>query len=657
MLVALAVGVPALFDPHATDVFDLPKLTALVVGAAALLALGSLRLLAGARHFGASRQDPPLHALRRPSAFGAAIAAVVLWEVISAANGAEPLVSVIGRDGSYSDTLVLVAAGGIVALVARDAVRPERVRSVLAALYLGGGGLAVLYGALQLHDRLARGARWDPVHWGHLLFPNVFSTFGNPDHFGGFLAILLPVGLGLLGTCTSRFERAAIASIGVAALVELLETAARGAWLATIVAMALLAADALFGHRRRASVRLLGAGVATLGVLGALAAGLAFGGARLLGPKFQHLVASGSASSIAIREDIWGVALRIGLHHPLLGTGPGTFQDVLPASEPSGLARAIGPRALVNGSHDLLLNHFAEQGAVGAVLLLVLLGVAFVTIWRIARGHRSDCPGAAAPHSDQQILAITVGAALAAYVVEASFDSQQVGLEFCFWLLVGLAGAMARSRDAEPTLAARPAHARRARPPSARRMAIALALAAASVGAFTWRATLPLRADQHLWAALSSPASNPSRQLAALSSAVALDPWDPLARADRGAVELAAGLAAGGRARTAARLLRAGVADFRAAAAIAPRDPHLLDSSARALLDAASRGALPREHAVREALALLHRAARTDPHDPQLAADLSVARSYSSSSSSVRRPTSRAARPGDHGALRITAPG
>jgi hypothetical protein len=34
----------------------------------------------------------------------------------------------------------------------------------------------------------------------------------------------------------------------------------------------------------------------------------------------------------------------------------------------------------------------------------------------------------------------SITAAVAAYVVQASFDVQQIGLSFCFWLLVGLVG-------------------------------------------------------------------------------------------------------------------------------------------------------------------------------------------------------------------------
>jgi O-antigen ligase len=98
------------------------------------------------------------------------------------------------------------------------------------------------------------------------------------------------------------------------------------------------------------------------------------------------------------RLDVWHDALELAGEHPWRGTGPGTF---LAQSE---TARDDGD---TKSAHSQWLRQAAEQGVPGLVLLVALVGWAYVRLWR----------------SPQEPAVVAVGAmALTAFAVHASMD-------------------------------------------------------------------------------------------------------------------------------------------------------------------------------------------------------------------------------------------
>jgi hypothetical protein len=557
VLVALATFVPVIFDPHTGDVYNLPKYTLVVVAA---LALAGLWVVA-AVHRG------PLPLWRNGLQW--LIGGIVVWTAVSAFAGVDTHVGLLGNYGSY-DGLFLAAALGVVTMVTAEAFDVDDVRKVLAALAFAGGVVVMYYGLIQLHDVEFHSSKpWDFIKYTTSSFAgNIFSTFGNPNHLGGYLAIIFPVVL-VLGLGAKRwYWRAAGGVLSFVLLVELVRTVARGAWVAVIVAALVLAAFLAPELRRRAPVIVGGAVAALLVVV----AGLAALGHRFLAQPLSSLFQSGGGTSVWQRAEIWKTAFHIALKNPVAGIGPDAFALVYPKYQSAAWVKALGATYLVNGAHDIFMNVLADQGFVGLALFLAILAaiaLRCVGAWRrcraTERAENNDVAAKERARSLRVTLAV-VSASITAYLVQALFNVQQVGLSFTFWLLVGLLVVLSRGAGVPGTL--RPAVLLSSEPSSLlvghegepRRpepspsfipwqTGLAALLVIAVVVVTSLGADGPYRADHAYWAAHTSlteaPATGTSTQahtevgpkfFTDLQHAAALNPWEPIYPALEGTV-------------------------------------------------------------------------------------------------------------------------
>lgn len=443
LLVVLIAVVPVVFDPHTGDVFNVPKYTVVVIGA---LVLAGLWAVASVHH----RAVPTWR-----NGLQWVVAALVAWTAVSALTGTDVHVGLLGNYGSY-DGLFSAACFGVVAMTAAEAFDADDVRRALRTFAFCGGVVVVVYGLIQLHDVEVSGPKWDFITWrsGASFSQYFFSTFGNPNHLGGYLAMVLPAVLVLgLGT-KHRAWRAASGLLAVAVLTELLKASARGAWLAAMAALVVLAVTLAPELKRRA---LLTASAVT-GVVAIAAAGMALDGKRFLAEPLSALFQSGGNTSVEQRFEIWKAAVRMALDHPITGIGPDTFALIYPRYQGASWVAGLGPTYLVNGAHDILMNFLADQGFVGLVLFLVLLvfiGLRAAGTWRRLRGVEQDeSNGPELRHRAQAHRAClaVVSASITAYVVQAIFNVQQVGLSFLFWVLVGMLAALSLAAGVPDTL-------------------------------------------------------------------------------------------------------------------------------------------------------------------------------------------------------------
>ncbi|MDQ4068568.1 MAG: hypothetical protein M3203_03690, partial [Actinomycetota bacterium] len=195
VLLVMAIAVPVVFDTGVRPSFALPKVTVLAAGASVLVALA----LAEWARRGAWPWRNRLELT---------VLAFLAWTALSAVASDEPRRSLLGARESLNG-LVTVAVLVVVFFAAARDFEVGRVRTALAVLWFGAGGAVLAYGAVQLGDRLTHGGSWDPVPWSNPLGAGaIWSTLGNPNDLAGFLAVVLPVGLVLLVTATSRLVRA-----------------------------------------------------------------------------------------------------------------------------------------------------------------------------------------------------------------------------------------------------------------------------------------------------------------------------------------------------------------------------------------------------------------------------------------------------------------
>jgi hypothetical protein len=455
-------------------------------------------------------------------------------------------------------------------MVTAEAFEVDDVRKVLAALAFAGGGVVLYYGLIQLHDVEFHGSKpWDFIKYSTSSFTaDIFSTFGNPNHLAGYLAIIFPVVL-VLGLGAKRwYWRLAGGVVGVVLIVEVLRTAARGAWVAVIVAALVVAAFVAPELRRRAPLIVGGA----VGALVVVVAGLAAFGHRFLAQPMSSLFQSGGGTSIWQRFEIWKTAFHIALKNPIAGIGPDDFALLYPKYQSAAWVKALGATYLVNGAHDIFMNVLADQGFVGLALFLAILAaiaLRCVGAWRRCRATERAENNDVAAKERARTLRVTLGvvsASTAAYLVQALFNVQQVGLSFTFWLLVGLLAVLSRGAGVPGTL--RPAvllspetndllveHEGEPRRPEPSPLfvpwqtGLAGLLVIAVVVVTSLGADGPYRADHDYWAAHASltnaPATGTSTQahtevgpkfFTDMQHAAALNPWEPIYPAFEGTV-------------------------------------------------------------------------------------------------------------------------
>ncbi len=194
------------------------------------------------------------------------------------------------------------------------------------------------------------------------------------------------------------------------------------------------------------------------GVVVIAAVGMLAGGKHFLSHPLSTLFQTGGSTSVQQRYDIWTAALHIAAHHPVTGVGPDAFALVYPQYQSAAWVAALRANYLVNGAHDIFMNVLADQGFVGLLLflgLLVLLSLRQIGAWRRLRSLELGENTASTVKEEAQVHRVTVAivsASMVAYIVQAVFNVQQVGLSFSFWLLVGAATVLAQAAGVPDTL-------------------------------------------------------------------------------------------------------------------------------------------------------------------------------------------------------------
>jgi O-antigen ligase len=189
------------------------------------------------------------------------------------------------------------------------------------------------------------------------------ATGLNADGVGLLLVIGIPIAWHLAVTRAGVIRVVAFIYV-IAAPVAILLTGARGAFLAGLVALSIIALSL-----RRASVR-------SVSMVWALLA-LMIGATAWFVPqpswdRIATIPDEITDGSMSTRRDIWAAGLEKFPEHPLLGVGAGAYGAIL---------EQRGDRALP--AHNLLLGVLVEEGIVGLFLFTALLAACIVVTVRL----------------------------------------------------------------------------------------------------------------------------------------------------------------------------------------------------------------------------------------------------------------------------------
>jgi O-antigen ligase len=306
--------------------------------------------------------------------------------------------------------LVAVAAGGVVALLIAS----------------GQGVLQRYVGEFSTHGFEAGGE----------IVRRVQGSFGHPNQYGGFVAVLIPLAVAFVATrafpLALRWMAAAALALALPALVF---SYVRGAIAALVIGSLIWLA-------------LLRPRAAALAAVGVAVVGFAFAPATLR-ERFESNTTSGG--DVTLREDLWGAALDIYADHPVLGVGLNNFGEAY-AQLPAVLPNATQRRLLHNTevltpphAANQYLNILAEQGVVGIAAFALF---AFVAVAAVYRGSRAVDPAARA-------ISLAMGAGLLTLAAHGMLEvTLQTEIALPLFTLLGVVAAFgaldARDREAEP---------------------------------------------------------------------------------------------------------------------------------------------------------------------------------------------------------------
>lgn len=404
-VILVLVGVtPLLITPGITlDDFVVPKLAALLAVVLSLVGLAAARALTS----------------RRPTNILPAVAPVLYVTVplvVAWIAGPYKQWSVFGEYYRYQGLIPYLLVGAL-ALIVADLFHGDV--APLAKALVAGASVVSLYALVQ-----ALGL--DPVMWDLTATEPGSSTIGNSTFTGGFLAICLPVAVGVARTAGGRRWAAMVVLIAAGGAATMSE----GAWAAAVAGVAVAIGVAM----PRGSKRLAASAVGVL-----IAAGTAVllpVAAPLVSPSLADTVGPSAAS----RAHFWQAAADMTLESPVLGRGPNAFAVEGVQTRPRQSA-LVDPYRFSTDPHSLFWAVATSAGLFGIVGLLGLL------LWTVRRGVVL----VRAPESNPIAYGLLGGAA--AYWVQSLVSIDDLSIRIAFWSVVGAlaAATVPRRGRAEPS--------------------------------------------------------------------------------------------------------------------------------------------------------------------------------------------------------------
>ncbi len=245
--------------------------------------------------------------------------------------------------------------------------------------------IAILYGVVQFLDTRFfppkdQGPGLDPFIWRWAFGPRVFSTYGNPNFFGNFLVLILPI------IVTQYLKRRSVILLPLIAmdLLCLYATGTKGAFLGFGISAFLFAV--FYGYfflRERLKIsRGLFVGLASILPISA----------------FFVIYLLGNTLSYSFRINTWLSTWEMVESRPLTGLGVGSFKVIYPAYRRPEIFH-------IEGKHNTETDHAEEEhleqwmdnGLIGMGLYLWMIVFVTVVGLRGLSAHTENLKGARPP--------------------------------------------------------------------------------------------------------------------------------------------------------------------------------------------------------------------------------------------------------------------
>ncbi len=465
LIVFLMAAVPLAFNTDTFDVFNLTKFTLVTLATIVIAGLWILEMVQRKKLlYPRTGIELPMLALLAASA-------------VATATTFSRVVSILGFYKSY-DGLISIAVFTVLGLATAEVFDDKRqVRAALYSLVLGGGLLSAVYGVLQYVTFTTEGRlKLDWELWGPASFKTsaIFSTYGNPNHFAGFLAICIPVALVLLASTSEPTLRWALGAFAALAFLEIIQTQTRGAWAA--IAITAVALNVLFlPDIRKRPLPFAAAGASAVAMF--LFAAVAL---RSRTNLFVRLASMFQAADTSSRQRVllWEAGIKAGMDRFFTGWGLDTFRVVFLRYQGMEFFKRYGPTQIANGPHNVFISWFYSAGILGIGAFLWLIAAVFVPAVRMAaaclRGERRVQErfkkGIPVVRELREWRLLIGGTAIAvlSFLVSESFNVNQIGITFLLYTIAPLSAKLSllsREALADAARSARIAEDEMVRPP------------------------------------------------------------------------------------------------------------------------------------------------------------------------------------------------
>jgi O-antigen ligase len=411
VVIAIAcVAVPAAFTTRIQAVFVVPKLGVLWGLLAVCICILAVRALLSSE---------PL-SLRPVWAVDVAVVAFGSLTTLAWLFSSDRDQSLYGERLQHQGLLTLLLYVGWF-YVARIAISDLEDLRVLLAAAAAGGAVVAGYALVQKADL-------DPVWDGYLPGGRVFSAIGQSNALAAYFVLVLPLAASFVFDARRVVKVAALA-VSSAVLLAFVFAQSRGGYLGLVTAGVVVAAG--WTYVLRPGRRLVA--VAAVGVVTAISVATVAAAGEL------GRIGTVTDASARFHLDAWRVAAEITKDHPVLGTGPETFPDVLPRYThllPAERASEIAAFR-VESPHNVYLGIAAGSGLPALIAYLVAIAGFVVACVRTLRVARRNI----------QIPVVAVLAGVAGHLVTDAFMSPEVTSTWLAWILIGGSLGMVATSD------------------------------------------------------------------------------------------------------------------------------------------------------------------------------------------------------------------
>ena len=339
--------------------------------------------------------------------------AVIATEVIATATAENQYVALYGEVGRYLG-LTTHAVLALIAVAIAVSIDYPRRTSWLAWTIGAGATLAGVYAIQQATGH-------DPVQWVDL-DPRFrpFATFGNPDFYGQFLAVVATACVAILVFARQRlWLMVVVILLAVLNVALMLIVQTRGSLLG--IAAGALVIAVLWLRRAGLSRRAL-----TRFALASAVAALALVITLVATPLGGRLLDIGRGIGLRDRVLLYQSAFQMFVDHPFLGVGFENFAVAYPRYQQAEWFGIAGMNTTNTSAHNWVLHVAATTGALGLLANVALLGAFAFHAWRRARD--ADAAGV--------IVAL---AAIAAFYGSGLVLPGAQSIQWIPWVCVGVA--------------------------------------------------------------------------------------------------------------------------------------------------------------------------------------------------------------------------